>query len=34
MNGAKVVARAWLDPPYKQRLLAEAAAHRAGVLGN
>jgi nitrile hydratase subunit alpha len=25
-NGARVVARAWLDPAYKQRLLADAAA--------
>ena len=25
-NGAKVVARAWLDPAYKQRLLADATA--------
>ena len=24
MNGAKVVARAWVDPAYKQRLLSEA----------
>jgi nitrile hydratase len=24
MNGAKVVARAWVDPEYKQRLLADA----------
>lgn len=24
MNGAKVVARAWVDPDYKQRLLADA----------
>ena len=26
MNGAKVVARAWVDPQYKQRLLAGATA--------
>jgi nitrile hydratase len=26
MNGAKVVARAWVDPAYKQRLLANATA--------
>ena len=26
MNGAKVVARAWLDPEYKQRLLADGTA--------
>jgi len=26
MNGAKVVARAWADPQYKRRLLAEGAA--------
>ena len=26
MNGAKVVARAWADPQYKQRLLAEGTA--------
>ena len=26
MNGAKVVARAWLDPDYKQRLLSNATA--------
>ncbi|MBI3302371.1 MAG: nitrile hydratase subunit alpha [Deltaproteobacteria bacterium] len=26
MNGAKVVARAWVDPAYKQRLLTEATA--------
>ena len=26
MNGAKVVARAWVDPEYKQRLLAEGTA--------
>jgi len=26
MNGAKVVARAWADPEYKQRLLAEGTA--------
>src|SRR5262245_756016 len=26
MNGAKVVARAWLDPAYKQRLLTNATA--------
>jgi nitrile hydratase subunit alpha len=25
-NGARVVARAWIDPAYKQRLLADAAA--------
>src|SRR5213592_3465777 len=25
-NGARVVARAWLDPAYKQRLLTEATA--------
>lgn len=25
-NGARVVARAWVDPAYKQRLLADAAA--------
>ena len=25
-NGARVVARAWTDPPYKQRLLADATA--------
>jgi len=26
MNGAKVVARAWVDPEYKQRLLADGTA--------
>src|SRR5262249_30232394 len=26
MNGAKVVARAWVDPTYKQRLLADGTA--------
>src|SRR5947208_14621632 len=26
MKGAKVVARAWVDPEYKQRLLADATA--------
>lgn len=26
MNGARVVARAWTDPAYKQRLLADASA--------
>ena len=26
MNGAKVVARAWTDPAYKERLLADATA--------
>jgi len=26
MNGAKVVARAWVDPEYKQRLLADGSA--------
>ena len=26
MNGAKVVARAWVDPGYKQRLLADGSA--------
>src|SRR6516165_7116322 len=26
MNGAKVVARAWLDPQYKRRLLADGTA--------
>ena len=26
LNGAKVVARAWIDPAYKQRLLADATA--------
>ena len=26
MNGAKVVARAWVDPAYKQRLLADGTA--------
>ena len=26
MNGAKVVARAWVDPKYKQRLLSDATA--------
>ena len=26
LNGAKVVARAWVDPEYKKRLLAEATA--------
>lgn len=26
MNGAKVVARAWVDPAYKKRLLADATA--------
>jgi len=26
MNGARVVARAWIDPEYKQRLLADATA--------
>src|SRR4029453_8335094 len=26
MNGAKVVARAWVDPEYKQRLLTDGTA--------
>ncbi|HWM80039.1 MAG TPA: nitrile hydratase subunit alpha, partial [Methylomirabilota bacterium] len=26
MNGARVVARAWIDPAYKQRLLADGTA--------
>src|SRR3989475_12248703 len=26
LNGAKVVARAWVDPAYKQRLLADGTA--------
>ena len=26
LNGAKVVARAWTDPPYRQRLLADATS--------
>src|SRR5205807_2690200 len=26
MNGAKVVARAWVDPRYKERLLADGTA--------
>ncbi|HVQ48453.1 MAG TPA: nitrile hydratase subunit alpha, partial [Mycobacterium sp.] len=26
MNGAKVVARAWADPAYKERLLADGTA--------
>jgi nitrile hydratase len=25
-NGARVIARAWVDPPYKERLLADATA--------
>ena len=35
-NGAKVVARAWVDPAYKQRLLADAAPAIAelGFLGS
>ena len=28
MNGAKVVARAWVDPAYKQRLLTERSTAR------
>src|SRR5207248_1800666 len=32
MNGARVVARAWVDPAYRQRLLADATAAIA-VLG-
>src|SRR4051794_16614073 len=32
-NGARVVARAWVDPAYKKRLLADAAAAIA-ELGN
>jgi nitrile hydratase subunit alpha len=34
-NGAKVVARAWVDPEYKARLLADgtAAAHELGFAG-
>jgi nitrile hydratase len=31
MNGAKVVARAWVDPEYKQRLLADGSAAIAEV---
>jgi nitrile hydratase len=27
-NGAQVVARAWVDPAYKQRLLADATKRR------
>jgi nitrile hydratase len=36
MEGAKVVARAWVDPEYRQRLLADAAsaAEELGVTGN
>jgi nitrile hydratase len=36
MNGAKVVARAWLDPEYKARLLADgsAAINELGLDGN
>jgi nitrile hydratase subunit alpha len=36
MNGAKVVARAWIDPAYKQRLLADgtAAVEELGFGGN
>ena len=30
-NGAKVVARAWVDPAYKQRLLTDATAAIKGV---
>jgi nitrile hydratase len=35
MNGARVVARAWLDPAYRERLLADAprAIDELGVLG-
>jgi nitrile hydratase len=35
-NGARVVARAWVDPAYKQRLLAggTAAMHELGYTGN
>jgi nitrile hydratase subunit alpha len=35
MNGAKVVARAWTDPAYKERLLADgtAAIHELGFEG-
>jgi nitrile hydratase len=29
-NGAKVVARAWIDPAFKQRLLADGAAAPVG----
>src|SRR5438270_13387026 len=32
LNGARVVARAWVDPAYKQRLLADGTAAGA-VLG-
>jgi nitrile hydratase len=31
MNGAKVVARAWVDPEFKQRLLADGTASIAGL---
>ncbi len=36
LNGAKVVARAWVDPAYKERLLADgtAAADELGFGGN
>jgi nitrile hydratase len=36
LNGAKVVARAWVDPDYKQRLLADgtAAVAEFGFTGN
>jgi nitrile hydratase len=36
LNGAKIVARAWVDPAYKERLLADgtAAAEELGFGGN
>ncbi|HZR98415.1 MAG TPA: nitrile hydratase subunit alpha [Chloroflexota bacterium] len=36
LNGAKIVARAWVDPAYKERLLADgtAAAEEMGFGGN
>jgi nitrile hydratase len=36
LNGAKVVARAWVDPEYKRRLLADgtAAIGELGLVGN
>ena len=32
-NGARVVARAWLDPAFKQRLLADAGSAVAETVG-
>src|SRR5262245_17833750 len=36
LNGAKLVARAWVDPAYRARLLADttSAAEELGVAGN